>query len=71
VGSGWCYPDLLRYTWEKMSGLVERSGLVARRLDWIQPRQSWLVAVRPEAESEIHDLSRRLRPPLAQEPEFL
>jgi SAM-dependent methyltransferase len=70
-GSGWCYPDLLRYTWEKMNGIIEVSGLVARRLDWMQPRQSWFVAARPEAEGEIHELSRRLRPPLAREPEPL
>lgn len=62
-GSGWLYPGLVSYTWEKMQGFIEESGLVARRIDWMQPRQSWFVAAPPEAESEIDDLSRQLRVP--------
>src|SRR5215216_5055697 len=38
VGSGWLYPEMVPYTWEKLSGIIEESGLVARRLDWMQPR---------------------------------
>lgn len=63
-GSGWRYPQNVPYTWEKMQGLVEESGLVTRRVDWMHPRQSWFVAAPPSAEGEIDDLSRRLRPPL-------
>jgi hypothetical protein len=47
-----------------MNEIIEESGLVARRLDWMQPRQSWFVAAHPSAEEEIVDLSRRLRRPL-------
>jgi hypothetical protein len=63
-GSGWLYPEMVPYTWERMNSIVEESGLVARRLDWMQPRQSWFVAAHPNAEGEIDDLSRRLRRPL-------
>lgn len=63
-GSGWVYPGCVSYTWEKMQNLVEESGLVARRVDWRHPRQSWFVAAHPNIEDEIDDLSRRLRPPL-------
>ena len=63
-GSGWLYPEMVPYTWERMSGIIEESGLVARRLDWMQPRQSWFVAAHPNAEREIDDLSQRLRRPL-------
>jgi hypothetical protein len=51
-------------SWERKYDLVERSGLVDRRLDWMKPRQSWFVAARPDAEREIDDLSHRLRRPL-------
>lgn len=63
-GSGWLYPEMAPYTWERMNELVAKSGLVARRLDWMQPRQSWFVAAHPNGEEEIEDLSRRLRRPL-------
>jgi SAM-dependent methyltransferase len=40
AGSGWLYPEMVPYTWERMNEIIEESGLVARRLDWMQPRQS-------------------------------
>ena len=63
-GSGWFYPEMVPYAWERLNGIIEEGGLVARRLDWEHPRQSWFVAAHPGAESEIADLSRRLRRPL-------
>lgn len=63
-GSGWLYPGTVQYPWRKMRDLIEESGLVARPIDWMHPRQSWFVAAHPNAEGEIDDLSRRLRPPL-------
>jgi SAM-dependent methyltransferase len=64
VGSGWLYPEMVPYTWTRLNGIIEESGLVARRLDWMQPRQSWFVAAHPNAEAEIDDLSLRVRQPL-------
>lgn len=64
TGSGWLYPEMIPYTWERMKDIVEQSGLVARRLDWMQPRQTWFVAAHPNSEGEIDDLSHRLRRPL-------
>jgi hypothetical protein len=64
AGSGWLYPEMVPHTWERMIEVVEESGLVARRLDWMQPRQSWFVAAHPNAEGDIDGLSRRLRRPL-------
>ena len=63
-GSGWLYPEMIPYSWERLKGIVEEGGLVTRRLDWEHPRQSWFVAARPGAESEISDLSARLRRPV-------
>ena len=62
-GSGWLYPEMVPYAWEGINGIIEESGLVARRLDWMQPRQTWFVAAHPDAEREIDDLSHRLRRP--------
>ena len=50
-GSGWLYPGCVIYTWEEMQDLIAESGLVARRIDWLHPRQSWFVAAHPGAES--------------------
>ena len=67
-GSGWLYPEMVPYSWDRFDGIIEESGLVARRLDWPHPRQSWFVAAHPGAESEIADLSHRLRRPLRSPP---
>ena len=64
AGSGWLYSEMVPYTWERMNEVMEERGLVARRLDLMQPYQSWFVAARPNAEGDIDDLSRRLRRPL-------
>jgi hypothetical protein len=56
-GSGWLYPEMVPYSWERLNGIVEEGGLVARRLDWEHPRQSWFVAALPGAEDDIADLS--------------
>jgi SAM-dependent methyltransferase len=61
-GSGWLYPGLVPYGWEHMERIVRKSGMVCRCLDWMQPRQSWLVAALPENEEEIDALSCQLRP---------
>ncbi len=66
-GSGWFYPGIIPYSWEKIQSLVEESGLVARRIDWMHPRQSWFVATHPNNEDKLDDLSRHLRPPLRRE----
>lgn len=66
-GSGWLYPGLVQHPWEEMRNLVIQSGLVARRLDWMQPRESWFVAAHPAFESEIDALSRQLRLPYTSE----
>lgn len=63
-GSGWRYPGTVEYPWPKMQDMVVESGLVARRLDWTHPRQSWFIVAHLGAEGEIDDLSRRLRSPL-------
>lgn len=62
-GSGWLYPGCTSYTWEEMQQLIEESGLVARRLNWVQ-RFTWFVAAHPSAEQDIDELSKNLRHPL-------
>jgi SAM-dependent methyltransferase len=64
-GSGWLYPGCVTYTWDDMLELISESGLVARRLDWMHPRQAWFAAARPEDEQRLTDLADRLRQPLA------
>jgi SAM-dependent methyltransferase len=66
-GGGWLYPACVRYTWKDMQGLIEDSGLIARRLDWMHPRQVWFAAVKPANEARLRDIASRLRQPLAGE----
>lgn len=62
-GSGWSYPTNVTYNWPRMRSLVKAAGLVARRVRWPHPRQTWFVAGLPSAEDRVHELSRSLRPP--------
>jgi len=62
-GSGWLYPGCTTYTWERMREIIEVSGLVARKIEWL-PGMRWFVAAKPGHEEEIDGLARRLRPPL-------
>lgn len=62
-GSGWLYPGCTTYTWGRMCELIEESGLVARKIEWL-PGMRWFVAAQPGHEEEIDGLARRLRPPL-------
>jgi len=64
-GSGWLYPGCTTYTWERMGELIEDSGLVARKIEWL-PGMRWFVASRSGHEEEIDGLARRLRPPLVE-----
>lgn len=62
-GSGWIHKGARRYTWEEMEDFLQESGLVARRLAWAHPRQSWFVAAHPESRVEIDSLADELRNP--------
>lgn len=63
-GSGWLYPGCTTHTWERMCGMFEECGLVARKISWL-PSMRWFVTARPEAADEMDDLADRLRSPLA------
>jgi SAM-dependent methyltransferase len=62
-GSGWVYPGCTTYTWQRIYEMLEESGLVGRKLNWMQGMQ-WFIAARPEFEGDVDDLAHRLRPPL-------
>ncbi len=62
-GSGWLYPGMVPYRWEEVRRMATEAGLVARRLRWFHPRQSWFVAGLPSAEEKVVALSRSVRPP--------
>lgn len=62
-GTGWIHKGARQYTWENLEGHLRESGLVARRLDWPHPRQSWFVAARPQDEASIEALAGTLRDP--------
>ncbi len=62
-GSGWLYPGVVPYRWEEVRRLAIETGLVAKRVRWPHPRQSWFVAGLPSAREKVLALARSLRPP--------
>lgn len=62
-GSGWLYPGAVTYRWEEMCSIATEAGLVARRLAWSHPRQSWFVAGLPSAREKVIALARSVQPP--------
>jgi SAM-dependent methyltransferase len=64
AGSGWLYPGVVPYRWPSVRAMVGEAGLVAERVRWPHPLQRWFVAGLPSASDRVHELSRRLRPPL-------
>ncbi|MGI9049217.1 MAG: class I SAM-dependent methyltransferase [Rubrobacteraceae bacterium] len=62
-GTGWLYPGCTTHTWERMYEMMERCGLVARKIEWL-PGMRWFVASRAQNEDEIDSLARRLRSPV-------
>lgn len=64
-GSGWLYPGCTTYTWQRMSEMLEESGLVSRKVEWL-PGMRWFVATKPGNEDEIDALADRLRPPVVE-----
>jgi SAM-dependent methyltransferase len=64
-GNGWLYPGHVTYTWDDMLGLIADSGLTARRLDWMHPRQAWFAAAKPGNERRVTEVADRLRQPIA------
>ncbi len=48
-GSGWAYPDVLRYRPSTIRRMIAESGLSSVRIAWHHPRQRWwLLAHAPE-----------------------
>ena len=43
VGSGWIYPEIVRYKPETIHSFAQSAGLFIRRLKWYHPRQSWFL----------------------------
>jgi hypothetical protein len=43
-GSGWKYPGLTPYRWVDLQSVMTSVGLVAERVPWAHPRQTWFVA---------------------------
>lgn len=64
VGSGWLYPGVVPYRWPAVRALAGEAGLVASRVRWPHPLQRWFVAGLPSAADRVHEISRRVRPPL-------
>ena len=62
-GEGWIHKGVRRYTWEQMEQALGSCGLVARRLPWPHPRQSWFAAAHPESLPEIEALVDELHTP--------
>jgi len=42
-GDAWVYPQMSRYTAEKMRALAEEQGLACEEIDWPHPRQRWVA----------------------------
>lgn len=62
--SGWFYPGVVPYRWEEVWRATDEAGLVARRVRWAHPSQSWFVAGPPSAREKVIELSYRVAPPL-------
>ena len=62
-GSGWLYPGAVNYRWEEICSMATETNLVARRVEWSHPRQSWFVAGLPSATEKVVALSRGVQPP--------
>jgi len=45
-GSGWLYPETLRYSWPDFRTVLADAGLAAVRFDWFHPGQQWVLAAR-------------------------
>jgi len=48
-GSGWRYPETVRFHWESVRELAEEANLAVRRLNWPHPRQVWFAAAREDS----------------------
>lgn len=44
-GSGWIYPDCVRYNPASIQSLLSELGFFCQRLPWHHPRQTWYLAV--------------------------
>jgi SAM-dependent methyltransferase len=54
AGSGWRYPETVRYGWTEIADLADAAGLAAERLTWPHPRQRWFAgAHEPELAREV------------------
>jgi len=62
--SGWLYPEVVPYEWAEVRRMARDAGLVARRVRWPHPLQSWFVAGLPSAREKVAALAHGLRPPL-------
>lgn len=61
-GSGWLYPGAVNYQWEEMLRMTTEAGLVARRIEWSHPRQSWFVAGLPSVREKVDALASSIQP---------
>jgi len=63
-GTGWAYPNNVRYSWDTLSGLIHDSGLVGFPINWPHPKQRWFVASRRPQIERARWLAAAIRPPL-------
>jgi SAM-dependent methyltransferase len=47
TGSGWIYPECVHFRLETLAHLAGRFGLRTTRLNWLHPRQTWLLMAKP------------------------
>ena len=45
---GWIYPGCVTYNLESMKAIAKEHGLYLYMLDWLHPRQSWALFVKPD-----------------------
>ena len=58
-GTGWVGMGGVGYRWEEFHGLCSDAGLVAKRLKFPHPRQTWFVAVHEAQKERLADLAGR------------
>lgn len=67
---GWVYPDCVRYTSMEIASLFEDAGLVARRIPWFHPRQTWYLAALDGTQLPTDDELRELGGAVLRDTEF-
>jgi len=70
-GSGWIYPNCVRYSASTIKRLAHEAGLQIMRIPWYHPRQTWYLLAHSSGRLPSNAMVRHLQGAVLFEPEFL